>query len=53
MVKKNAKKSFQIVLFRSNDLSIAFTKTKYMKQNTKTQNIFCRLNEDLTLFYTL
>ena len=36
------------------DLSIASTKTKYIKLNTKTQNIFCRLNENLTTFlYTL
>ena len=36
------------------DLSIASTKTKYIKLNTKTQNIFCRLNEALTTFlYTL
>ena len=34
----------------SNDLSVASTKTKYMKLNTKTQNIFCRLNENLTTF---
>ena len=34
----------------SNDLSIASTKTKYIKLNTKTQNIFCRLNESLTTF---
>ena len=32
------------------DLSIASTKTKYIKLNTKTQNIFCRLNENLTTF---
>ena len=36
------------------DQSIASTKTKYIKLNTKTQNIFCRLNENLTTFlYTL
>ena len=36
------------------DLSIASTKTKYIKLNTKTQNIFCPLNENLTTFlYTL
>ena len=36
------------------DLSIALTKTKYIKLNTKTQNIFCRLNENLmTFLYTL
>ena len=29
------------------DLSIASTKTKYIKLNTKTQNIFCCLNESL------
>ena len=31
-----------------NDLSVASTKTKYIKLNAKTQNIFCRLNENLT-----
>ena len=37
-----------------NDQSIASTKTKYIKLNTKTQNIFCRLNENLmTFLYTL
>ena len=43
-------------LFQSEtfDLSITSTKTKYIKLNTKTQNIFCRLNENLTTFlYTL
>ena len=36
------------------ELSIASTKTKYIKRNTKTQNIFCRLNENLmTFLYTL
>ena len=36
------------------DQSIASTKTKYIKLNTKTQNIFCRLNENLTtILYTL
>ena len=36
------------------DQSIASTKTKYIKLNTETQNIFCRLNENLTTFlYTL
>jgi len=43
-----------IFLFKTTDLSIASTKTKYIKLNTKTQNIFCRLNENLTTFlYTL
>ena len=38
----------------TNDLSIASTKTKYIKLNTKSQNIFSRLNENLTTFlYTL
>ena len=38
----------------TNDQSIASTKTKYIKLNTKTQNIFCRLNENLTTsLYTL
>ena len=36
-----------------NDLSIGSTKTKYIKLNTKTQNIFCFVNENLTTFYTL
>ena len=37
-----------------NVLSIASTKPKYIKLNTKTQNIYCRLNENLTTFiYTL
>ena len=36
------------------DLSIASTKTKYIKLSTKTQDIYCRLNENLTTFlYTL
>ena len=36
------------------DLSITSTKTKYIKLNAKTQNIFCRFNENLTTFlYTL
>jgi hypothetical protein len=36
------------------DLSIALTKTKYIKLNTKTQHIFCCVNENLTIFlYTL
>ena len=36
------------------DLSVASTKTKYIKLNTKTQNIFCCFNENLTTFlYTL
>ena len=40
--------------FQIFDQSIASTKTKYIKLNTKTQNIFCRLNENLTTFlYTL
>ena len=32
------------------DLSIASTKTKYIKLNTKTKNIFCRLNKNLMIF---
>ena len=37
-----------------NDLVIASTKTKHIKLNTKTQNIFCHLNENLlTFLYTL
>ena len=40
--------------FKIFDLVIASTKTKYIKLNTKTQNIFCRLNENLmTFLYTL
>ena len=34
------------------DLSIGSTETKYIKLNTKTQNIFCDINENLTTFYT-
>ena len=46
-------KNGKIFLFL-NDLSIALTKTKYIKLNTKTQNIFCHLKENLTtLLYTL
>ena len=38
----------------TNDLSIGSTETKYIKLNTKTQNIFCCVNENLTTFlYTL
>ena len=37
-----------------NDLSVRSTELKYIKLNTKTQNIFCYLNENLTTFlYTL
>ena len=40
--------------FLTFDQSIASTKSKYIKLNTKTQNIFCHLNENLTTFlYTL
>ena len=50
-------KAFGVIFdhyFEIIDLSIASTKTKYIKLNTKTQNIFCRLNENLTTFlYTL
>ena len=36
------------------DHSIGSTETKYIKLNTKTQNIFCCVNENLTTFlYTL
>ena len=43
-----------IIFLAFNDLSIAWTKTKYIKLNTKAQNIFCCLNENLTTFlYTL
>ena len=34
-----------------NDLSIGSTETKYIKLNTKTQNIFCYVNENLTTFF--
>ena len=38
----------------TSDQSIGSNKTKYIKLNTKTQNIFCRFNENLTTFlYTL
>ena len=38
----------------SYDLSSGSTETKYIKLNTKIQNIFCFLNENLTTFlYTL
>ena len=38
----------------ANDLSIGSTETKYRKLNTKTQNSFFCLNENLTTFlYTL
>ena len=37
-----------------NYLSIGFTETKYIKLKTKTQNIFCFVNENLmTFLYTL
>ena len=32
------------------DLYIGSTETKYIKLNTKTQNIFCFVNENLTTF---
>ena len=32
-------------IFEQYDLSITSTKTKYIKLNTKTQNIFCCLND--------
>ena len=36
------------------DLAIGSTETKYIKLNTKTQNIFCFVNDNLTIFlYTL
>ena len=38
----------------TNDLSIGSTETKYIKLNTKTQKIYCFVNENLTTFlYTL
>ena len=33
------------------DLYIGSTETKYIKLNTKTQNIFCCANENLTTFF--
>jgi hypothetical protein len=33
-----------------NNLSIGSTETKYIKLSTKTQNIFCCVNENLTTF---
>ena len=40
--------------FDFSDLSLGSTETKYIKLNTKTQNIFCCVNENLTTFlYTL
>ena len=33
-----------------NDLSIGSTETEYIKLNTKTQNMFCCVNENLTTF---
>ena len=39
---------------KSNDLSIGSTETKYIKLNTKTQNIFCCGNKNLTTYlYTM
>ena len=35
------------------DLSIGSTETKYIKLNTKTQNIVCCVNENLYFVYTL
>ena len=44
----------KFLLFLSFDLSIGSTETKYIKLNTKTQNIFCYINENLATFlYTL
>ena len=46
--------SFSLVFKGLIDLSIGSTETKYIKLNTKTQNIFCCVNENLTTFlYTL
>ena len=36
----------------SYDISIGSTETKYIKLNTKTKNIFCCVNENLTTFFT-
>ena len=45
---------FNTVVKVTYDLSIGSTETKYIKLNTKTQNIFCCVNENLTTFlYTL
>ena len=36
-----------------NDLSVGYAEKRYIKLNTKTQNIFCCVNENLMTFYTL
>ena len=49
----NTKEAWKAEL-NTSDLSIGSTETKYIKLNTKTQNIFCCVNENLTTFlYTL
>jgi hypothetical protein len=45
---KKKKKIFEE--YRTSDLSIGSNETKYIKLNTKTQNIFCCVNENLTTF---
>ena len=42
---------FNTVVKVTYDLSIGSTETKYIKLNTKTQNIFCCVNENLTTFF--
>jgi hypothetical protein len=45
---------FALLKLLINDLSIGSTETKYKKLNTKTQNIFCCVNENsATFLYTL
>ena len=49
----NTKEAWKAEL-NTSDLSIGSTETKYIKLNTKTQNIFCCVNENLmTFLYTL
>ena len=45
---KKPNDSQNLLLF---DLSIWSTETKYIKLNTKTQNIFCYVNKKLTTFF--
>ena len=50
--KQNSSSVADLVLV-AYDLSIGSPETKYIKLNTKTQNIFCCLNENLTTFFIL
>ena len=49
-MKKSKSKDKAIWFLVSIDLSIGSTETKYIKLNTKTENIFCCVNENLTTF---